>query len=476
MKDRNLQENIWCPRLIPVAILLFFYGFYLFTAQGIISSADGIINFLTVRALVETGSFSLEIDCDSVQRFVQKQSDGHCYGKYDPGLALTSLPLYLVGRLLSGPASVDYEALSLPRLIVGTLNQLVTAATCAVLYLIASYLSASRRQAVEFTFLFGLTTLAWPYALTYFSQPLVGLLLVTAVYQLIAYSHNKFALFIAGLALGWACITRFDALPLVFVITIYASYKLRESSKSRPSLLIQILPLIAPILLAIFTYLVLNEVRSGSLLQMGYTGEGWTGNLWQGAYGLLLSPGRGVVFYSPLVLLAIPGFLLLWRGGWQAEVTLIVTLALIQIVMYALWWTWDGGWVWGPRFLVSTQPLFLLGIVPWLDNGWGKRLLMGLATVGFAFQIIGATTSPLVYLARTDFTYSQTLYNLVASPILGQLQDLLNRRVNLLIPSRAHGVLDLQQTLLWGLFCIILMTLSGWFLRRAVDESAIQID
>ncbi|MCP4363293.1 MAG: hypothetical protein GY796_35280 [Chloroflexi bacterium] len=184
----------------------------------------------------------------------------------------------------------------------------------------------------------------------------------------------------------------------------------------------------------------------------------------------MISPGRGIIFYSPLVVLAVPGLLLLWREKLPAEAALIVGLLLVQIATYASWWTWDGGWVWGPRFLVSTQPFLMLGLLPWLAKDRCKTLFFGLVTLGFLVQIIGVTTSPLYYLTRTHFTFTQTLYNPAASPIIGHAWDLFNRRVMLLMPSQAHGVLSRGQTILWGLVSIGLMVIGGSILSRVTKR------
>jgi hypothetical protein len=457
-------------RAISIAIFFFFWGFYLFTGHGIISSSDGIINFLTVRSLVETHSFALDLDCDAVQQYAQVGNDGQCYSKYDVGMAITSLPLYLVGRLFSGPAPPDYDALSLPRLFVSTLNQFVTAATCTIIYLIGFHLTGSCRRALELTFLYGLTTIAWPYATTYFSQPLIGLLLLTAFYQLLS-RYNKLSVLLAGVTLGLALLTRIDAFPLVFLIGLYALYKFRQRMQSWREIIVSLSLLALPIVLSFVAILVLNQWRYGKLIHNTYASEGWTGDFWQGIYGLLFSPGRGIIFYSPLVLLGVPGLWMLWQKGLKSESGLIMGLILIQVMTYAFWWTWDGGWVWGPRFLVSTQPFLIIGLQPWLEKDRLRPMLVILAMLGFSIQLIGVTTSPLVYLTRTDFSYEQTLYNPAATPILGQMQDLFNRRVTLLIPSQAHGVLSKSQTLLWTGFCFVLLLVSGSLLKRNMSDT-----
>ncbi len=455
------MKNFLRKHTIPIGIFLFFSGFYLLTTPGILASSDEIINFLTARALVEDQSFALEVDCQTFSIFVKMRPDGQCYGKYDVGLAFTGLPLYLLGRILDGPAPSDYNAFSLPRLIVSTLNQFVTAATCTVLYLLALELSASRKNALELSILFGLATIAWPYSGTFFSQPVIGFLLITAV-LLLRKGKKPIYAFSTGVLLGWAILTRLDSIPLVCIILLYALYQFKTRTANRRDLLKNVLALAVPLILSVVLYLLFNLLRSGAILQNSYAGEGWTGNFLQGAYGLLFSPGRGIIFYSPLVILAVPGLWMLWQQGLKADVLLIVGLFLAQISIYAAWWAWEGGWVWGPRFLVSTLPLLMLGLLPWLERERYKILVISLVTIGFLVQVIAVTTSPVFYITTTHFSYDETLFIPAASPIIGHTKNLLlDKNVMYLMVSQAYGVLSRGQTILWGGIAVILMLFGG---------------
>jgi hypothetical protein len=390
--------------LVPCMIFVFFCGFYLFTAKGAIYLGDGLVNFQTVRSLVERQS--LAVDCAISSEYTQKSQDGQCYGKYDLGLAVASMPLYYLARLFNGPAPAHPDALSLGKLFISTFNQLVTAATCAVLYLTALQLSDSRRQAMTLAFVFGLFTLAWPYSSTYFAQPLVGLLLLVAFLILCTCRSQSCGPYAAaGLALAYASFTRFDSVPLAVVICVYAWYRLMRHGISRRQGTLCMASLFSPIVLAVIAHCMLDYVRSGNALQLGYQGEGWSTPILTGLYGLLFSPGRGIVFYSPLVTLAILGLRKLWKRGWGAEAALIGGLIIVQLAIYAPWHAWEGGWSWGPRFLVSTQPLLILGLLPWIEQEGSKLSIVVLSSIAFTVQMIGALNNPVTYQTRTSYTF-----------------------------------------------------------------------
>jgi hypothetical protein len=453
---------------VPALIFLFFLGFYLFTTKGVIHIADGMVNFQTTRAIVEDGS--LAVDCTIIDEFVVQNENGRCYSKYDIGLALTSLPLYLAGRLIA-PDPPDMYAVSIPKLFVSMLPQLATAVTCALLYVFALHIGGQETAAFGAALLYGTATLAWPYAGLYFSQPLIGLLLLLAVTLLVKFppNHHK-AQLAAGLALGWACLTRLDTLPLALLVLLYAAYQLWRSHSNIRQWALALLLLGVPIFGALVAYIGMNVVRTGSFWQFGYANEGWTTPFLTGLYGLLLSPGRGLVFYSPLAVLAAVGLWGLWRRGWRAEMLLIASLVAGQIAFYASWWAWEGGVVWGPRFLVSTHALLMVGLLPWLDGSWPKWPVVVTAVPAFFIQFIGMASEAGTYLQTSGYTYQETLFNWVASPILGQFRAILLRDYSFLLVNRAYGLLSTANLLLWLVVCLVLMFVPLWLLRGRFAE------
>ena len=459
---------------VPTLIFLFFLGFYLFTAKGVLHIGDSMVNFQTTRSLVEDRS--LAVTCDIVDAFVVQNENGRCYSKYDPGLPVTAIPLYLVGRFLGGHDPADMYTVSWPKLFASTLSQIVTAATCAVLYILALHIGKDEMTAFGTAFLFGMATIAWPYAGLFFSQSLVAFLLTLAVTLLVITSpQNKKALIGAGLALGWACFTRLDAVPLVFLVIAYALYRQKRAGRGWRGGITAVLLLILPTLTATVLYFAANLLRTGSPFQVGYQNEGWTTPFLTGLAGLLISPGKGIIFYSPLSLLAAIGLIKLWQKGWRAEVLLIGGLAAAQIATYASWWAWEGGESWGPRLILSTQALLMVGLIPWLDNTLPRPILFVAAAAGFLVQIIGAFSETGIFLERTPFTYEQTLFYWRASPIWGQLQDMLNRKYAFLLANRGYGLFSTSHTLLWMLVSVTLMFGSLWLLRTYFREKEVAL-
>lgn len=107
-----------------------------------------------------------------------------------------------------------------------------------------------------------------------------------------------------------------------------------------------------------------NLALTGSPFSSGYATDldatwGFSTDPLTGLWGQLLSPGRGLLLYAP-PLLALP-----WaaRAAWRADrglVGAIGTVVVGLLLLHAAWWSWHGGWGWGPRFLLPAVPLLML--------------------------------------------------------------------------------------------------------------------
>ncbi len=113
-----------------------------------------------------------------------------------------------------------------------------------------------------------------------------------------------------------------------------------------------------PILAAGLLSLWWNWLRYGDLLDSGYLpNERFSANWLLGLYGLLLSPGRGLLWYSPIVLLALGGLRAAART-WRPLLPLLWGVPLLDRAVYAKWFMWHGGYSWGPRFVVPRAALY----------------------------------------------------------------------------------------------------------------------
>lgn len=86
------------------------------------------------------------------------------------------------------------------------------------------------------------------------------------------------------------------------------------------------------------------------------------------AAGLLVSPSRGLLIYSPIVLIALVGIALSLRREARApDLGWLGLAALLQFVLYATYAVWWGGHTFGPRYLLDVliplTPFGAIGVV-----------------------------------------------------------------------------------------------------------------
>jgi hypothetical protein len=127
---------------------------------------------------------------------------------------------------------------------------------------------------------------------------------------------------------------------------------------------------------------VYNQLRTGSPFRDHQNG-GFTASFWTGLHGLVYAPGKGFWWYNPVLLLAVPGLVLLWRRD-RALALAIVVLVLIRPLFYARWDAWPGGTCWGPRFLFPLCALLAIPAVEaiaWVHDRRGPPRALGGALV-----------------------------------------------------------------------------------------------
>jgi hypothetical protein len=106
-------------------------------------------------------------------------------------------------------------------------------------------------------------------------------------------------------------------------------------------------------------------------------------------YALLISQGRGLFFWSPFLLLCLPGYWRLWLENrklfWLCLLVPLATLGTLSMMQSAY-----GGYAVGPRYLAPAVPFVVLAAAagirhfPWL--GW--LLLLPSVLLNFVVTVV----------------------------------------------------------------------------------------
>ena len=371
--DKTLMRDLTAQdRSIAFLIFGFLFACYLLTYTGLIDSSDGLSMFATTESMVRRA----EIDSNQLLWMGNQQGnfgpDGDLYSRKGLGMALLALPLVWVARYWSAIGLVQTAMLLTP---------LLTAWTGALLYRTGRRLDWSQSTALATALLFGLATLAWPYAQTFFSDPVCGFALFAAFYGLLSFSQSGRKLYLVGSGLAWglaylARTINLVTLPIFAVALLVAlQHRVMQKAPDQPAqtpfrwafVKQNWRPFITfwlPVVLAGVISLWWNWLRYGNIWDSGYVDtESFTANWFMGISGLLVGPARGLVWYSPVFLLGILGGQWFWRQArWICN--FVLAISIVYILLYGKWYMWHGGYSWGPRFIVPLLPFLALFVGP----------------------------------------------------------------------------------------------------------------
>lgn len=398
---------------------------YLSTGRFFIDNLDGENYFLTTEAILR-GDLWLDhgLSGDWWNKWGWK---GRPFNPHGLGQPIAAIPFWYLGRALERYVSVASPQL-VRRAAVTLLCPVVTAITVGLVFWFARRLGHSRQPAFAAAILFAAASPAWPYARYYFSEPLASLLLLAALYYLWAARAGAglSAVAAAGALAGFAGLTRPALWPLVLLGAVLTSAHGRTSQRWAPGVYaLFLLPS-----LALFAWY--NYARFGSPF------EQWPGGpnrlslhtLPIGLYGQLLSPGKSVFLYCPLLIIALIG----WRGLWRRDRLAAGAAAGVfcyHLFLYSAWTDWPGGWCWGPRFLFATLPLAWLAVPDGLERMWRKQTLRAIAAaialLSLAMQVLAVSAFYMAHLDRLEAQgrrVSDSYYRWADSPILGAVTTL----------------------------------------------------
>ena len=158
-------------------------------------------------------------------------------------------------------------------------------------------------------------------------------------------------------------------------------------------LLVQMLAACLP---AIAINAISNWVRWGTFLEAGYAGEPFSQPFLTGLHGILFSSGRGILIYSPPLLLGICAVVRFARKGpGSADYWFFASVLISEILVYARWWDWSGDDCWANRFLNPGVMLMCIPAVEFLGGRRWPKPAACLAIAGLCVQALAVFVDPI---------------------------------------------------------------------------------
>lgn len=408
---------------VRVFALLFFLFFLAMSREP--PWGDARVTFETARSLIERGRLDIQMDAPSYFFTVH---DGKKYGFASLGNVIASVPSLAVFRGLRRlhllPASSEAPLYALTSHLS---SALLMAGAGGLMFRLARRRGASDRLSVLLALSLGLCCICFVYARSPYSESLQTFALLWLLHTTLvagdappaaAGQLNARRMALWGVAAGIvfnAKLVYAVALPpcLLYLLWVYR----RCAQPMRPSLIIARLAIAGAAFAPFFALTLLhNWIKTGSPFRTGYWGNLFGGELVPALHGYFLSPGQGMFWYSPPLLLGLCGLPMALRRSTSTptsatsesapsapdpkrrETILICALLAIITLVNAQYFLWHGAYCWGPRLMVPVTPFLLLLALPWLPFALRRghtrlrRLGVGLLLLcGAAVQAIGAS-------------------------------------------------------------------------------------
>ena len=390
-------------RALPIAPTVFLVTFAIYNANGReIGSYDTQPTKFAAITLARHGTLRLDSVVMATPVYGERSGfsrdrEGHYRSAYPV------LPAILAGTVATALAAAHVVDLREPA--TAGLVAKLTASMLTSLAVVLSFLVARRRlaqmPAVALTFALGLGTNYWAVISQTLWQTETAVAALTGAMFFLsvpAIELNGRRLGMAALLLGMAGAARPQLAPAVAVLAL--SILVRRGRRADVLALVPLAAFTATAIALNVTWFghPLGTAPRLEALHINVHGvSGSLGNPLIGLAGLLVSPSRGLLVFSPIVAIALAAWPAILRGSWRDDLRWCCTAALVELACYASYSVWWGGHTYGPRYVIDIIPLLVplaaVGL-PWcLGAPWRKTV----ALAALVWSILVAGTGAVVY-------------------------------------------------------------------------------
>lgn len=355
--------------LLPV--FLFLLAFFVYLRSDVSALADPLWAIHISASLLQSGDVNLdeyEALVVDVNYFgaIPKNADGHIQPFFPVGNSVLIAPLVWLIGLVDKPEGAtsfySYIQKTSPydlhlRFIQRFTASLVTALTVLVIYAIGKRQVNSGLAALG-ALLFAFGTSAFSIASrTLWQHGPSMLMLALALYFIIRAEKNPRNLVYAGAALAFSYVIRPTNSIAILVFSIFVIIRHRE----------QAWRYFGGALLIAIPFLWLNLVTYNMILPPYYAASriGATTNFAEALVGNLVSPGRGLLIFTPILLFAAYGAFIRIRGSKKNGLDLaLIVIIVLHWTAISSFWHWWGGHSFGPRLFSDMMPFLIYFIFP----------------------------------------------------------------------------------------------------------------
>ncbi len=386
-------------RLVAIGALLWvcFFLLYLLTARARLYAGDDMFYLNLARNWLKYGTVQFGFSAEEL-----------AISKYSLGQVLLNLPIApALDVVMSDGAS--WRAFLLAMLVIGGWQAGLGACQIVLMWRVAVLAGLRERIALATALLYGVGTMVWPGAQRAYADQSLALLLLVVFWGMLRFGRSRRwgDLLMAGGASGFALLVKPTSVLFAMVLTLAVGGMLlmQERGEWRGILRrrLELAAWIVPHLLGVAGVMGYNFWRYGALLESGYNSSydaafGFNTPLLTGLFSMLLSSGKGVLWYNPILILGFWGMGRWWRS-WRLGLLAMLGCLGSTLALHAPFWAWHGDWYWGPRYLMPVLPLWFLSVgfalerLAGLAGEWQRRLAAGivalLTALSIGVQLIG---------------------------------------------------------------------------------------
>jgi hypothetical protein len=128
-----------------------------------------------------------------------------------------------------------------------------------------------------------------------------------------------------------------------------------------------------------------------------------------GLYGFLLSPGKGIFYYSPVAILFFPAIVPFYKKHPALALSFIMII-LSNILFFSKYYYWHGDWAWGPRYLLVVLPFMIIPVVELLETDkilmksyLRSAVIYGILGLGIVIQVAAVSVHCYKYFIDLQF-------------------------------------------------------------------------
>ncbi len=395
MTELRARPSRLTPWILAGCLWLMTAWFFPFFPR--LGSPNELSRLYLTRAIVDDGSFSLDGPISRYGEITDLAGyNGRFFSDKAPGIGLAGVPIYVVAKAFAGWDSGAISNETLLRLLRIGLSGLPAAATLVLLFFLLGRLGLSRNKALFLSAAYGFGTIAFPYGVLLFGHQASALCLLSAFALIVRQDADPKRLtpMATGLCLGAALLFEYTTLLLVVPLASYAVFcskrRLRDTGLGIAGALGPLL------LLAAYNWSCFSNPLSLGYAHLAHRSfaELHARGLWGmvtpsfGRLGVIMaSPTRGLLFFSPWLILALPGLII----GIARPVSRLLRAAFICVAVGTVFYllfsmslqlsAW--GWSLGPRHLTPLMPFLVLAIGRLFRSAdfsarWTERALLAL--------------------------------------------------------------------------------------------------